>query len=301
LKGSLQGSQHQPPSLTTSKLEAFALQQEEDCGVIFESSVSGSQSGSSSPPHSRVPARPKLQSVGLGIHEKPLPRVPATGSQVSKSTLELDSRKSSPETRIPMENVEGLEMGFSFRAGDDEDSLTRRSESDRGQLKTVDKLLDDALPSGFDLMDFGPKTSSSRAIEPARQPTPVTEPEAQASLATKPPQRSHLQHRDQELDRVDSSSSSVITAVRDSSGRSSTNNSQIGRPRLKRGTDHSGNSGSRGSGNRDAAAAAARAYAASHKRPSMESSVQGSVSGETRGDANAKHSVDSKCMLVDFD
>jgi hypothetical protein len=94
---------------------------------------------------------------------------------------------------------------------------------------------------------------------------------------------------------MDSSSSSIITAVRDNSGRKSTNgsqnNSQAGRPKLNRNT---------GTGNREAvstaATAAARAFAAGYKI-SPTASRKGSGSRQTRKDGKRNDADGNKSVL----
>ena len=127
-----------------------------------------------------------------------------------------------------------------------------------------------------------PSSSQESSRLPPRSTRPITKPKPSATghsttATAEPCQLPRMQDHDQ-LSRMDSSSSSVITAVRDISGRNSANNSQLGRPKLSR-------SAGTGSGSTEAvstaATAAARAFAGSKRSPAV--SRKGSSSGSGPG------------------
>jgi hypothetical protein len=290
-----QGSEHQLQSLTKLQLEALERQQAQEFGVKFESSVSGADSSSLSH-RSDIPAY-KTPLIGLGILEKPLPEIPIRAKERGKQTTldkYLNARQhsySDPNTGTPVKKVADYDMGFSFQPGDDEDLLAKRTERDRAQRRTVDEHLGyrPCLPI---LRDPGSNTPSSPTKEASRRPRLVQDPKA--TVSPKPSQLPRIQDHDHILGRMDSSSSSIVTAVRDNSGRSSANNSQAGQPRLKRNTDTTGSGSSDAT---SAVTAAARAYAVGNKRPSFESNRKGSGSGEKRKDAKGNDIEGSKSMM----
>ena len=290
-----QGFEHQLQTLTKLQLEALERQQAQEFGIRFESSVSGADSSSLSH-RSDIPAY-KTPIIGLGILEKPLPEIPIRANERAKQTTldkYLNARQriySDPSTGTPVKQVANYDMGFSFQPGDDEDLLARRTERDRAQRRTVDEYLGyrQCLPNPRGLGSNAPSSSTKEA---ARRPILVQD--AKATVSPKPSQLPRIQDHDHILGRMDSSSSSIITAVRDNSRRSSANNSQAGQPRMKRNPDTTG------SGSSDAISAvtaAARAYAAGNKRPSFESTRKGSGSGETRKDAKGNDIESSKSMM----
>jgi hypothetical protein len=270
-------------TLTKSQLEALERQQAQEFGVHFDSSTSSDSRSLGL--GLEVPPVPTTPLIGLGILEKALPEIPVSAKERAKQTTldkYLNNRQhsySDPNTVTPVKSIADHEMGFSFQPGADEDILVRSTERDRTQRKTVDEQLDHR-PSLPNLKASGSNipTSSTKRLSNRPSVAHIQNPRAKVS----PTPKTCLHPRTQDNDgigRMDSSSSSIVTAVRDNSGRSSANNSQAGRPRLKANTDGT-NSGS--SEAVSAVTAAARAYAASNKRPSTDSSRKGSESGEAR-------------------
>ena len=298
----MHGSVYQIQSLTKEQLEALEQQQSQEFGVQFESSVSGTSSNSVEH-HSEVPAS-RTPLLGLGILEKPLPEIPISANERARQTTldkYLRSRQhnySDPNNGTPVKQVADYNMGFSFRPGDEEDVLARRStELERARRKAVDDQLRyrHSLQS---LKTSGSYTPSSSHATP-RRPILAHVQESRAKVSPKPTRLPRLQDNDHVLGRMDSSSSSIITALRDNSGRSSTNNSLAGRPKLER------NGEGTGTGNSEAVSAvtaAARAYAASKKRSSSESARKGSgeVGRETKGndDESSKNRASTRTASI---
>lgn len=288
-RGSLQNSDNHIQSLTKSQLEALERQQADECGVAFESSISGADSSSVSY-HSEFPTAHNRQGLGIGsLDEKPLPEIPISAkARARQPTLDrfFHGRKHSySDPNTTTERPASYQMGFSFQPGDDEVLLGRPT-----PRKTKDEhFKHHSSPLGHSEPWANPRSNvheSPQRIKGAPRHTIKTRPSV-TGLSAKPSQLPRLQDHDQ-VSRMDSSSSSIITAVRDSSGRSSANNSQMAKPKLSR------NTGS-GSGSSEvvptAATAAARAYGANKKPPtvSKKGSAAGSGSGayETRKERNS--------------
>lgn len=237
---------------------------------------------------------PTAPLVGLGILEKPLPQIPLNVEQRGKqTTLDkfLRNRQASypdpninPET--PSRGKANFDVGFSFQPGATEDILVRSTQRDRNQRKSISDLLDDrqSMPN---LKESETTTTASRPSSINRLPhrpnlAHIQIPSDRSSPSHQPSSHSRVLQDHDSLRRAASSNSSIVTAIRDNSGRS-TNNSQVGRQRLNRTMD-----GAHGSSSDalSAATAATRAYAASTQRASMESSRKISENSDTRGAAN---------------
>ena len=304
-KASPQSSDHQPQALTKSQLEALERQQAQECGIAFESSISGADSSSLSH-HSEFPAIHGRQGLGLSMLEKPLPEIPVSAKERGKqSTLDkfLTSGQlgySDPNTAAtPVKDESGYDMGFSFQPGNDEEELlTRRADRDRAQRRTVDEQLD-LRTSLSDLRSSKSNTPSpstkehSHRFRQATRPGVKTKTSASGLSTTAKPSYLPRVHQDHDsITRMDSSSSSIVTAVRDNSGRSSANNSQAGRSKLNRKTGSSGSTEAV-----SAATAAARAYAAVNKRTSNESSRGGSDCGKIRKESRGSEVEEHKSRI----
>ncbi|KAG0646694.1 hypothetical protein D0Z07_6211 [Hyphodiscus hymeniophilus] len=238
-KISMQGSVHGIQTLTKVQLKALERQQAQEFGVNFESSVSGADSSSVSH-HSDIPPQ-RTPLLGLGIHEKPLPEIPISANERAKQTTldkYLSSRQhsySDPNTPTPVKQSVDYEKVFSFRPGDDDELVGRRSsDRDRAQRSAVDEHLGyrPSMPN----LKTGPITPTSDRKTTSHRPRLARLEDKKTFVSPKPSQLPRIQDNDHILGRMDSSSSSIVTAVRDNSGRSSASNSQAGRPKLKRNT-----------------------------------------------------------------
>lgn len=244
--------------------------------MAFESSTESGVDSNSVSFSSGFPSANNRQAFGLGIRirEKPLPDIPLSAKERAKQTTldrflnvnQLQQVYQDPNS--PGEHVVSYQMGFSFQPGDDTDILAKSTESDRSKRKTLDEHLDDRVAL-VSTPESRPGTSSSKETPHHPRGTPKTDFKSKLPAIGKPSYVSRVQEHDQ-LNRMDSTSS-MITAVRDNSGRSSTNGSQnnsqagTGRPKLNR------NAGAgTGSGSSEAVTAAARALAANSKRSPRE-------------------------------
>lgn len=298
-------------ALTRAQLEALERQQAQEFGVAFESSTESGADSSSISHRSEFPTAYGRQRLGIGILEKPLPEIPASAKgRARQTTLDrfLHGRKhsySDPNKATEFgDRTASYRMGFSFQPGDDEDLLGRRTDRDRATWKTVDEHLENhsspLRPPESRSETPSSTQESSRRPRDATGPTVKPKPSAtglSTTATTKPYQPPRVQDHEQ-LSRMDSSSSSVITAMRDNSGRSSASNSQVGRPKLNR------NAGP-GSGSSEAvstaATAAARAFAVSKRSPtiSRKGSAAGSGSGAYAELRNERNDADgNKSMLA---
>jgi hypothetical protein len=246
--------------LTSSRraqLDALEQQQtEQEFGVIFDSSTSGPESSSQSA-HSRL---------GLGIHphEKPLPDIPR-GIRVSHcSTCEgTDTVTSGDAGAVSTNHTMLHQMSFSFQPGDDADILAQVVSEDRANKHTSEVHMRQRTPKESGSRS---ETSSNDQIyfdsaEPSRKKRVPTNPSLKIKSSGK---SSHVPRNLQESDPFErgDSSSSIVTAVRDNSGRSansSQNDTQSGWPNLEC-----------KSGSSEAVTAAKRALAISKKNVSSE-------------------------------
>jgi hypothetical protein len=276
--------------------------------VVFESSTESGADSSSISYRSEFPATHGRQGLGIGLLEKPLPEIPISSKERARQTTLgrfLHGRKhsySDPNSTTEYgERTSSYQMGFSFQPGDDEDLLGQRAERDRVTWKTVDEHLEhrSSPPRPSEARSDTPPSVQEPSYRPGGDIRPTIKPKPSASglystVTARLSQLPRVQGHDQ-LSRMDSSSSSVITAVRDNSGRSSANNSRTGRPKLNRNADT-------GSGSSEAvstaATAAARAFASNKRSPtiSRKGSVAGSGSGThaetpTRNDGGGNKSM----------
>jgi len=275
-------------SLTRLKLDALEKQQvEEEFGMAFDSSTSGPDSSTQSIQDEMSNTE---QPFGLGIDmdEKPLPDIPSD-HQISATGHTLDDPRINeyPQRGTCREDLDtSPQLGFSFKPGDDADILAQNTAKDANTRNI----------SGVGTYQPRPTTSkeqseasytSVQSLGRARQPKPT-------SLSTKPKPNSMpgsvRDVQDPESLKRDDSTSSIITAVRDKSGRissrssidSSRHNSQGVRQRLNR-----------NSGSSDAITAAVRALAAGSAdarspAPRKECSSFGTREGSSRGEESPK-------------
>ena len=231
------------------------------------------------------------QSKGLETYDKPLPDIPNADIPAGQTTLDkfFGPRKHSLSDGSPAELPVPRQMSFSFRPGDDS-LLSFRTTRDRSKRQTLDGRLlnseDSPSPFATPPEQMSRETSSSPA-------TAIPNPKSKLPRPGTPKDFALEVQEDDALKRGDSKSS-VITAVRDNSSRSSVRGSQdykqSGRPRLYRQTIGSSS---------EAVAAAARALAASSKRSPNASTRVGSQEGSESNESNgcsvgkAQRSADS--------
>lgn len=265
-----------PSSLMKPEFDALQQQQlEREYVMASDSSTSGPDSSTQS---SHDDEKPYLQSrVGLGINidEKPLPKIPSNHEPSrARRTVSDFSAARYPQFDSGGESVEMSPLGFSFKPGDDMDILTEKTTRD---LNTK---------SAVGIRTYQPRNATSR------EQSEESYTSAQSVEGSQPPRSTPLVHKSilqskpgrdlqesEELKR-DDSTSSIITAVRVDSRRSSVDNSrrssQSARQRL-----------SRNSGCNEAVTAAIRALAiasagarASPRKGSSSGTREGSLRGE---------------------
>ncbi|KAH8658861.1 hypothetical protein BGZ60DRAFT_434341 [Tricladium varicosporioides] len=241
-----------PKTIRARLADMDRAQKERQKAFIFDSSTSSAESSSISA--GEEPAMRKSKSLGLRVCEKPLPEIPTiktgNGSQERAELKYTDPSISSPGAQYQRE------MCFSFNPGDDNEMLMK------GEAKEIQKrqVLEEHIRHRRSTAPGRPATTIPRTEKPKEK----SKKEAQGSISqteTKsrsssvpnpvPPPSPHS--------REDSNSSSVITAIRDSSGRSSVagsrTTSRAGRPHPNFSTGHS-------PGSSDAIAAASKAFQA---------------------------------------
>jgi len=279
-------SPQQPQSLTKSQLEALERQQEiADHSVLFGSSESGVSSSVSH--HSDFPVLQGPQGLGIDLLEKPLPEIPKVPEDRGKQTTLLrffhgkkHSYSDPNKSRVYEEPTASFQGGFSFRRGD-EDLHSQRSERDRTKRKTVNEHLEHQS-SPLKPMESPNNTppNTTPPHEPVsstagmKRPTIKSKPSSTGMNTTtaviRPSLLPRIQVDSDHPSRMNSSSSSVVTAVRHNSSRSSAGNSQIGRPTVNR---------SAGSRSSEAIAAATRAFAGGKPSPPITRKASEATSG----------------------
>ncbi|KAH7360687.1 hypothetical protein BKA65DRAFT_190762 [Rhexocercosporidium sp. MPI-PUGE-AT-0058] len=266
-------------ALTKAQLKALARQRaHEEFGVEFDSSESESESSTNSHHEAFSPVTiPK----GLGIEYKKLDTSKRTVLK-KPSTLSMNESYTSQYDTLSKDSPQ--QMGFSFRPGDDADTLAQRlrtgqttqrpmSQCDRpGSSAEIDEQSEDATLIRLRKLELSPYTMTDSKVG-------VRRPPMTSSRTSSRPR--NLQ--DSEGLKRDDSSGSFVTALRDNSGRSSANGSQ-NNSQTRRKLDRS-------TGSSEAVTAAARAFgsAPGAKRSSAQrKSGSGSVEGGSQGGSNAR-------------
>jgi hypothetical protein len=262
-------------SLTSSKVDALEQQQaEEGYGMAFDSSTSGPESGTQSSHCGTVYSR-----VGLGIDvdEKPLPKLPGRERNKLEHTANGLYDTVCPQFDVGGETLETpSQLGFSFKSGDDADILAQSSARDSKPTSKVG------------LRTHQQSTTSSEGKSEASNTT-VRNVEGSWQLKStpvsyKPKIKSKLDRdsQDRELLQRDDSTSSIITALRDNSGRSSVDSSRQSSQGVRQKLN-------RNSGSNEAITAAVRALA-SASASARNSSRKGSSSGTREGSVKGEES-----------
>ena len=278
-QGTEQGQARKIPSPTCSQLE-----RQQELRVSCGSSTSDIDSSAESF-NERAAMGGQRMGLGIDLREKPLPDTLSLVLQKPSASdaarvLAPDNSKvaAGPRYHIPDQ------MGFSFIPGDDTDILTQGQAGDSKSLLVVNHTHERSSSNSEEL----PEHSQQRS-RPKSPPT--------LNLKSKLPTKAPNIQRDPlttDLIQRDGSTSSIVTAVRDNSGRScgnsSTNNgAPDGRPKLNRKTIA-------GTGNNEAVVIAAKAFAATKSSASKQMRPgpgSGSSSGSNDGVGNKDISQES--------
>lgn len=222
-QGMEQGQAEKIPSPTRSQLE-----RQEEFGVSYGSSTSDVDSSAESF-NERAEMGGQRMGFGIDLQEKPLPDIPSlvlekpSASSDADRVFAPDNSKvaAGPRYRIPDQ------MGFSFIPGEDTDILAQGKAGDWKRLLVVDH--------GHERSSNNSEERPEHSLRP-RRPKSTPTLNLKSKLPTKAPniQRDPLTT---DLIQRDGLTSSIVTAIRDNSGRSrwdrSTNNgTQKGRPKL---------------------------------------------------------------------
>jgi hypothetical protein len=190
--------------------------------------------------------------LGLGIitEEKPLPDLPGARPRTGHIKSEVSVKEM--ELEAPLNK----EMGFSFQPGDDTNMLARTDEIHN----THKRMLEDLQKrfTATEIRSETPVITTSTKLSPERSsPNNNLHPESKRSAATSDGASSNLHIHD--LPSRGGSTTSVVTAIREHSGRSSVSSS---RNESRTGRHHP----DRQSGSNEAVTAAARAFAANKNK-----------------------------------
>jgi hypothetical protein len=206
-------------SLTRSSLDALEQQQAEgEYGMTFDSSTSEPSTQSSHDEKASMRSRIKL---GINIDEKPLPRIPSDHEQnkSGQTASGFDDTLYRQRTASSGSLETSHQMGFSFKPGDDADILAQTTTRN---LKTRSMVA--ARP-------YQMRTASSEGKSEASNTTLKSAEgtwHLKSALSTYKPKLQTKPGRDlqdRESLQRDDSTSSIITAIRDNSGRSSVDSS----------------------------------------------------------------------------
>ncbi|KAB8297311.1 hypothetical protein EYC80_002663 [Monilinia laxa] len=276
---------HQAGSrLTSVQLDALERQHAtaEELGVVFDSSSESDDTSSRSViTEGQVPTpnrTPKLPNTGTGISirtsskEKPLPDIPVDHSEIDPF-LSSETGGAQPWFNTnshlgDQTNLVDSQKGFSFNAGDDTPSMLQKTSKyilDRKGSTVPSSRLSYVMNNEDEFVTSPRVTGSSFQSRPSRSVSKSTTPLSAS------PGKEHGNHTGlrpqlgmglgKGIERVDSTSS-IVTAVRDNSGRS-------GGGRPARGN---GNGAKKGQG--AAVMAAVRAIAASNKTTTANDRIQ---------------------------
>lgn len=225
-----------------AKLQQQLPKKKPKFSVKIEDSSESSNESTSSSSNGDFPIMGSHQGIGLGIHDKPLPEIPISlAERARQTTLDkflrrkqaISSHDSSSKLSVPRQ------LSFSFQPGDDVAILSPGLETDRIKRHTIESHLDQVSRH-----DVPPKSTTPLGQRSPQKGNPTTK-----STSTQPNIRPRLGnpkhlpkdlHDYEDMKREDSTSS-VITAVRDNSGRSSVasgsrNNRYTSRPKVDRNT-----------------------------------------------------------------
>jgi hypothetical protein len=238
--------------------------------------------------------------LGLGIitEEKPLPEIPTERSALRRTKTKGSSKP------IQLGPPATEEMSFSFQPGDDNNVLTHGDDVTNAH-RIVFKDLQRRFTAPAERPETSTSTTSTRRSPDRSTDSPSANklrPDSRKSVAYSGSASPNLQSSDQ-VSRG-GSTASVVTAIRDNSGRSSACGSRAesrsGRPHLDSNQSTS-----------EAVTAAARAYVASNQRssegkartgtttPDERGIVEESLKGNAVGDRKSKGSMISVVREID--
>jgi hypothetical protein len=277
-------------ALTQSHLEALEQQQfEEQHGASFGSSTSCTGTNPSS--QGKGSGLGVGFGLGIDIHDKPLPGVPQShflnmeAKSSSRLVPDISERfRTGPEEEPPIVDL----VGFSFNPGDDTSILAQEAKHEVKRKKRKEAGVY-ARPNRSPIASIVSQQHSESSPTADTPPRPMSETPVQKQIRKSIAiANAAIARETQESDspRRDDSISSIVTAVRDNSGRSSTTgsirNSQSGRQRLDRSTGNSS----------EAVTAAVRALAAMNMKGKMTGSrFYGEGSGGSSRGSGERRSV----------
>jgi hypothetical protein len=258
------------PELTKSHLETLEREQfEEQHGVSFDSSASATSTNQSF--HGKASGLGAGVGLGIDIHDKPLPGIPQSpllNMEAKISSRSVSESNEEYQTQLEEELRPGDLMGFSFNPGDDTSILAQEAKYEVKKKKKKaagNYTRPDRSPIASRISEQPSESSSTADTSLRRRSETPVQKQLRKSIAVANPA---IARETQESDslRRDDSISSVVTAVRDNSGRSSAagsiQNSQNSRQRLNRSISSSS----------EAVTAAVRALAAVNVKGKMTGS-----------------------------
>ncbi|KAL3424768.1 hypothetical protein PVAG01_04049 [Phlyctema vagabunda] len=237
---------------------------ETDLGMEFESSDSSQSFSTSS---------------GPSMLDKPLPAIPPTETTDQLPMSDIGSQTyttpASPWVDVEQpKHIRPSQEDFSYRAGDDDQDMFSTGETTRARTKRT--MLGEQQRQRAHGRWFLPTKAEEEAQ--AQRVDPIVTDEAHPSTSQNPqatPSTKDLKFAKKANDRIqrcDSSTSSIVTAVRDHSGRSSASTeTSTNRPRLNR-----------NSSSDTAAIAARRAITSRNNRPESSETSQTQKPNATR-------------------
>jgi hypothetical protein len=256
------------PELTKSHLEALERQQfEEQHGVSFDSSTSGTSPNQSF--QGKATGLGAGVELGIDIHDKLVPRIPQSpllNMEAKTSSRSVSESNEGYQTELEEEPRPGDLMGFSFNPGDDTSILAQEAKYEVKKKKKAARNY--TRPDRSPIASRNPEQrseSSTADTSPRRRSETPVQKQLRKSIAIANPAIARDTQESDSL-RRDDSISSVVTAVRDNSGRSSAagsiQNSQNSRQSLNRSAGSSS----------EAVTAAVRALAAVNVKGKMTGS-----------------------------
>jgi hypothetical protein len=235
---------------------------EEQYGASSDSSTSATSTNQSF--HGTASGLRAGVGLGIDIHDKPLPGIPQSpllNMEAKTSSRSVSESNEGYQTELEEEPRPGDLMCFSFNPGDDTSILAQEAKYEVKKKAARNYTRPDRSPIASRNPEQ-PSESSTADTSPRRRSETPVQKQLRKSIATANPA---IARETQESDslRRDDSISSVVTAVRDNSGRSSAagsiQNSQNSRQRLNRSAGSSS----------EAVTAAVRALAAANVKGKM--------------------------------
>jgi hypothetical protein len=181
-----------------------------------------------------------LQGHRIALQDKPLPSIPNGAADRARPVApkaspltESDTYSGSSPPYLPVP----AEMGFSFQPGDDASILSPTLAGDEFDSQTYDKSLGQTNSNGPTWATSSIRSHPAHSFENRSKKQSATKMKSSTAVKS-----SHIPkefHDSYETLSREDSTSSVVTAVRDNSGKKSVNSKQnsklTGRPRLNRG------------------------------------------------------------------